>query len=67
MLQVLSNTSALNVDQGLVNETKAVDDMLNSLLSNASALDYLLIEMTQFEEAAFEQKICVILCKDWWN
>merc|ERR1712106_220196 len=56
----VSSTSALNVNEGLVNETKAVDDMLNSLLSNASALDNLLIEMAQFEEADLEDFIIAI-------
>ena len=44
--KVSSDTSALNDTTGLANETAAVDELLNNLLANASALDELLIQMT---------------------
>ena len=55
-----SGTSALNDTTGLGNETAAVDELLNNLLGNASALDDLLIQMAQFEEAALEDFIAAI-------
>ena len=57
---VSSDTSPLNETTGIGNETAAVDELLNNLLANASALDDLLIQMAQFEEATLEDFIDAI-------
>ena len=59
-MKIASNNSALNIDAGLANETEAVDELLNNLVANASALDELLIQMAGFEEAALEDFIAAI-------
>ena len=60
LFKVSGGTSALNDTTGIGNETAAVDELLNNLLANASALDDLLIQMAQFEEAALEDFIAAI-------
>ena len=60
LFKVSGDTSALNDTTGLGNETAAVDELLNNLLANASALDDLLIQMAQFEEATLEDFIAAI-------